>query len=216
MWPLFGATNQMLAAIALILCTVILFKMKRERFAWVTIVPDACGCWSARSPRDWRRSSRPIRRSASSATRSKFGAAAAAGTVLAPAKTLDEMSRIVFNDYLDAGARRALGGDRAGGGGLRDRRHRQGAGLAQEHGGRGRQPRSRRREAPDARTADSQVCACFAQTARLMVGIPDYENYVAHRRKTHPDLPIMTYEQFFRERQQARYAVGKGRFRCCC
>jgi uncharacterized short protein YbdD (DUF466 family) len=49
-----------------------------------------------------------------------------------------------------------------------------------------------------------------------MVGIPDYENYVAHRRKTHPGLPIMTYEEFFRERQQARYAVGKGRFRCCC
>jgi carbon starvation protein len=31
--------NQMLAAIALILCTVVLFKMKRQRFAWVTIVP---------------------------------------------------------------------------------------------------------------------------------------------------------------------------------
>ncbi|HEX3994391.1 MAG TPA: carbon starvation protein A, partial [Acetobacteraceae bacterium] len=32
----------------------------------------------------------------------KFGAAAAAGHVLAPAKTLHEMGRIVFNDYLDA------------------------------------------------------------------------------------------------------------------
>ena len=39
MWPLFGTANQMLAAIALILCTVVLFKMKRERLAWVTIVP---------------------------------------------------------------------------------------------------------------------------------------------------------------------------------
>jgi carbon starvation protein len=28
----------MLAAIALTLCTVVLFKMKRERYAWVTIV----------------------------------------------------------------------------------------------------------------------------------------------------------------------------------
>jgi len=26
----------------------------------------------------------------------------------------------------------------------------------------------------------------------------------------------MTYEEFFRERQAARYAVGKGRFRGCC
>ena len=32
-------SNQMLAAIALMLCTVVLFKMKRERYAWVTIVP---------------------------------------------------------------------------------------------------------------------------------------------------------------------------------
>src|SRR5947199_290876 len=41
LWPLFGATHQMLAAIALSLCTVVLFKMKRERYAWVTIVPTA-------------------------------------------------------------------------------------------------------------------------------------------------------------------------------
>ena len=39
LWPLFGIANQMLACIALILCTVVLFKMKRERYAWVTIVP---------------------------------------------------------------------------------------------------------------------------------------------------------------------------------
>ena len=41
LWPLFGIANQMLACIALILCTVVLFKMKRERYAWVTIVPAA-------------------------------------------------------------------------------------------------------------------------------------------------------------------------------
>src|SRR5262249_28865170 len=39
LWPLFGTANQMLAAIALTLCTVVLFKMKRERFALVTIAP---------------------------------------------------------------------------------------------------------------------------------------------------------------------------------
>ncbi len=43
LWPLFGIANQMLACIALILCTVVLFKMKRERYAWVTIVPAALG-----------------------------------------------------------------------------------------------------------------------------------------------------------------------------
>ena len=39
LWPLFGTANQMLAAIALTMCTVVLFKMKRQRYAWVTIVP---------------------------------------------------------------------------------------------------------------------------------------------------------------------------------
>jgi uncharacterized short protein YbdD (DUF466 family) len=54
------------------------------------------------------------------------------------------------------------------------------------------------------------------QTARLMVGIPDYGAYVEHRRMHHPGEPIMTYEEFFRERQNACYAVEKGRFRGCC
>ena len=54
------------------------------------------------------------------------------------------------------------------------------------------------------------------RTARLMIGVPDYETYVAHRRANHPDQPIMTYVEFFRERQEARYAITKGRFRGCC
>jgi len=39
LWPLFGIANQMLAGIALMLCTVVLFKMKKDRYAWVTIMP---------------------------------------------------------------------------------------------------------------------------------------------------------------------------------
>jgi uncharacterized short protein YbdD (DUF466 family) len=54
------------------------------------------------------------------------------------------------------------------------------------------------------------------RTARLMVGIPDYDTYVAHRRANHPDQAIMTYEEFFVERQEARYSVSKGRLRGCC
>ncbi len=60
------------------------------------------------------------------------------------------------------------------------------------------------------------VCDMVAKTARLMVGVPDYETYVAHRRQNHPGLPVMTYAEFFRERQEARYSVSKGRFRGCC
>jgi uncharacterized short protein YbdD (DUF466 family) len=54
------------------------------------------------------------------------------------------------------------------------------------------------------------------KTARLMVGIPDYDTYVAHRKAHHPEEPVMTYAEFFRERQNARYAVEKGRFKGCC
>lgn len=50
----------------------------------------------------------------------------------------------------------------------------------------------------------------------LMIGIPDYQTYVEHRRKHHPDQPVMSYEAFFRERQLARYDTAKGRFRGCC
>ena len=101
MWPLFGTANQMLAAIALVLCTVVLFKMKRQRFAWVTIVPASwlvlctvtAGLEKVFSPN-------PAVGFVAHAM--KFGAAEAAGQILAPAKSLHEMSRVVFNDYLDA------------------------------------------------------------------------------------------------------------------
>jgi len=101
MWPLFGATNQMLAAIALTLCTVVLFKMKRERWAWVTAVPTlwllvctlTAGLQKAFSPN-------PKVGFLSHAE--KFGTALNAQQVLAPAKSLAEMRRIIFNDYLDA------------------------------------------------------------------------------------------------------------------
>ena len=54
------------------------------------------------------------------------------------------------------------------------------------------------------------------QTARLMVGVPDYNTYVAHRLAHHPAEPVMSYAEFFRDRQQARYACEKGRLRGCC
>jgi uncharacterized short protein YbdD (DUF466 family) len=60
------------------------------------------------------------------------------------------------------------------------------------------------------------VCDAVARTARLMVGLPDYDAYVAHRECNHPGEPVMSYEDFFRDRQQARYAFEKGRFRGCC
>jgi uncharacterized short protein YbdD (DUF466 family) len=63
-------------------------------------------------------------------------------------------------------------------------------------------------------TDPKDVMRWAVRTARLMIGIPDYETYVAHRRSHHPGEPIMCYEEFFKECQKLRYA-GKGRFRCC-
>lgn len=51
------------------------------------------------------------------------------------------------------------------------------------------------------------------RTARLMIGLPDYEAYVAHVLARHPGREPMAREAFFSERLQARY--GKGSSRCC-
>jgi uncharacterized short protein YbdD (DUF466 family) len=53
----------------------------------------------------------------------------------------------------------------------------------------------------------------LAQTGRLIVGVPDYDLYVAHVRRVHPDRTPMSREAFFAERMQARY--GRGASRCC-
>lgn len=55
-----------------------------------------------------------------------------------------------------------------------------------------------------------------ASTARLMVGVPDYEAYVRHRQDMHPGEPVMSYEEFFKERQNSRYATTGGKISRCC
>jgi carbon starvation protein len=101
LWPLFGIANQMLACIALILCTVVLFKMKRERYAWVTIVPAA---WVATCTltAGWQKIFSENPAIGFLAHAEKFGTSLSSGQILAPAKSVGDMSRIVFNDYLNA------------------------------------------------------------------------------------------------------------------
>ena len=52
-----------------------------------------------------------------------------------------------------------------------------------------------------------------ARTARLAIGLPDYDVYVAHVRAHHPQREPMDREAFFAERMRARYGRGAGR--CC-
>ena len=102
LWPLFGISNQMLAAIALTLCTVVLFKMKRQKYAWVTLVPTT---WllicTLTAGMEKIFHSNPKIGFLSNAER--FQAALAQDQILAPAKTMAQMHQIIFNNYLNAG-----------------------------------------------------------------------------------------------------------------
>ena len=101
LWQLFGVGNQMLAGIALLLCTSMLVKMKRERYAWVTLLPT---CWLLVTTltAGIQKVFHPDPSIGFLALANKFSDAAAKGTVLAPAKSIAEMQRVAFNNYLDA------------------------------------------------------------------------------------------------------------------
>ncbi|MBX9684832.1 MAG: carbon starvation protein A [Hyphomicrobium sp.] len=101
LWPLFGIANQMLACIALTLCTVVLFKMKRERYAWVTALPAS---WVAicTLTAGWQKIFSPNPAIGFLAHAEKFSTALASGELLAPAKSIDDMNRIISNDYVNA------------------------------------------------------------------------------------------------------------------
>jgi carbon starvation protein CstA len=101
LWQLFGVGNQMLAGIALLLCTTVLIRMKRERYAWVSLVPTAWLLVTTLTA-GLQKIFHPDPKIGFLAQAAKFGAGLARGEVLAPAKTLAEMQRVVFNNYLDA------------------------------------------------------------------------------------------------------------------
>jgi carbon starvation protein len=101
LWQLFGIGNQMLAGIALLLCTVVLMKMKRERYVWVTLVPTAWLLITTLTA-GWQKIFHANPAIGFLAQARRFGDAAANGTILAPAKTIAEVQRVAFNNYLDA------------------------------------------------------------------------------------------------------------------
>ena len=102
LWPLFGIANQMLAGIALMLCTVVLFKMKRDRYAWVTMLPAAflliCTTYAGLIKIF---DSNPAIGFLSQAAKYRNGISA--GEVIAPAKSIDQMQQIMFNSYVNTG-----------------------------------------------------------------------------------------------------------------
>ncbi|CAG69003.1 MULTISPECIES: carbon starvation CstA family protein [Acinetobacter] len=101
LWPLFGVGNQMLAAMALILGTVILFKMKKEKYVWVTIIPTIfllVTCMTA----GWQKIFHENPKIGFLAQANRFSDAIARGEILKPAKTLAEMQTVVLSNQINA------------------------------------------------------------------------------------------------------------------
>lgn len=212
LWPLFGISNQMLAGIALMLGSVVLIKMKRQRYVWVTLLP-ATWLLICTTTAGLIKLLDPNPAVGFLALAKKYSDAQAAGQILAPAKDATQMSHVIFNAYTNATLTvlflcvvlsvlfYALKVGRA-------------AWVKPERSD--KETPSSRSRTPDMFNDLSRMGKYLGQAARMLVGMPDYDTYVEHMQKKHPDQPVMSYEAFFRERQEARYGGGKGRpIRCC-
>jgi carbon starvation protein len=101
LWPLFGIANQMLAGIALILCTCVLFNTKRSSFAWVTLVPATwvivCTLTAA-----WQKIFAANPRVGFLAHADSYAQSLSQEILLMPAKSAGQMQQVIFNDYVNA------------------------------------------------------------------------------------------------------------------
>lgn len=101
LWPLFGIGNQILAAMALILGTVILFKMKKEKYVWVTIIPTVFLFITAMTA-GWQKIFHENPKIGFLAQANRFSDAIASGEILKPAKSIAEMQTIVISNQINA------------------------------------------------------------------------------------------------------------------
>ncbi|PRX98583.1 carbon starvation CstA family protein [Allonocardiopsis opalescens] len=101
LFPLFGIANQLLAAVALAVCTTLLIKSGRAKYAWVTLVPLA---WDAvvTLTASWQKVFSPDPTIGFFAQRQQYVEALAAGeTSLGPAGDVDAMRQVVVNTTVD-------------------------------------------------------------------------------------------------------------------
>ncbi|AWI30880.1 carbon starvation protein A [Streptomyces sp. ICN441] len=100
LFPLFGIANQLLAAVALAVCTTLLVKSGRLKWAWVTAVPLA---WDATVTltASWQKVFSGDPKVGFFSQREKYQAGIDSGEVLAPAKSMDDMHTIVTNSTVD-------------------------------------------------------------------------------------------------------------------
>ena len=102
LWPLFGISNQMLAGIALMLATVVLIKMKRQRYIWVTMLP-AIWLLICTTVAGFIKLFDANPAVGFLALANKYSTALEAGQVIAPAKNIDQMQHVIINAYTNAG-----------------------------------------------------------------------------------------------------------------
>jgi carbon starvation protein len=102
LWPLFGIANQMLAGIALMLCTVVLFKMKRDRYAWVSIVPTVwlLICTTAAG---WIKMFDPNPSIGFLSQANRYRNAISAEELIPPSVDFGAMQQVMISNYINAG-----------------------------------------------------------------------------------------------------------------
>jgi carbon starvation protein len=99
LWPLFGISNQLLAAVALVVATTILLKMGKLRWIWVTLLPMI---WLViiTMTASWQKIFAANPRIGFLSAANAMAAQIAAGKI--PAAKIVEMQRLIFNQRLDA------------------------------------------------------------------------------------------------------------------
>jgi len=107
LWPLFGISNQLLAAVALVVATTILLKMGRVRWIAVTLLPMA---WLVviTMTASYQKIFSPSPRIGFLSYANALTTQIAAGTV--PAAKIAETQRVIFNQRLDAAVTAVLAG----------------------------------------------------------------------------------------------------------
>jgi carbon starvation protein len=105
LWPLFGISNQLLAAVALVVATTILLKMGRLQWVWVTLAPMA---WLVivTMTASYQKIFAADARIGFLSYANMLAAQIAAGKI--PAAKVVDTQRLIFNQRLDAGVTIAL------------------------------------------------------------------------------------------------------------
>jgi carbon starvation protein len=101
LWPLFGISNQLLAAVALCVGTTVIIKMGKARYAWVTILPLA---WLATvtMTAGWQKIFSSDPRLGFLTHARMLGERLASGELPAGVKSISEAHRLILNDRIDA------------------------------------------------------------------------------------------------------------------